>query len=203
MRGPVDPTGGRAARFHEGGRCIRSTGSGVSQGPAGNNVGRRQSWGPPDAVSFARTITRRNKERFLPGPRLVLTAEREHGESCCGRRRQKFGVCDLHLRVYGQAKGCAQCPRRHCEPPVVDARDVQIDRQGPGSPENSFQLRCVGMGVLLAVVDRGHTGCGATGGTSRSGIPGEYHRRTGDHHASLRSFHAQHLPGDSGTGALR
>ena len=74
---------------------------------------------------------------------------------------------DLAYVIYtsgstGQPKGAMITHRAHLQPPRVDAGGLRADRGRPRPPEDAVQLRCVGLGVLLAApVRRGARDRGA------------------------------------------
>ena len=60
----------------------------------------------------------------------------------------------------GRPKGVAVSHRRDCESFGVDAGRVWVDRRGCGVVEDAGDVRCVGVGVVLAVAG----GCAVGGG---------------------------------------
>ena len=74
------------------------------------------------------------------------------------------GVCDLHLGLDRPAQGCSECPAsRRSESTDLDAGDVRFERRGSGVTKAPIEFRCLGMGIVLAVADRGAAGAGAIG----------------------------------------
>ncbi len=80
------------------------------------------------------------------------------------------GVCDLHVGVDGSAEGGGGSARGCGESAVVDAGAVPADVGGRDPAEDAGDVRCVGVGVVLAVDRRGAVGDRGAGRAPRPGL---------------------------------
>jgi non-ribosomal peptide synthetase component F len=76
-------------------------------------------------------------------------------------------------------------------------------KRRPGASEDTFQLRCIGLGVFLAVADRGGVGYSATGRTPGQRVSGPADTRSWSHDGPFCAFDAAGIPRGGGGGALR
>ena len=120
-----------------------------------------------------------------------------------GRDAGRPRLRDLHLGLDRPAEGRRQHAPRHRQPPAVDAGAVRPRPHRRRAAEDAFQLRRVGLGVLLAADQRRPHGAGAPGRPPRPGVPGRADRAGARHHDPLRALHAARLPRPGGPVRVR
>src|ERR1043166_6050621 len=83
----------------------------------------------------------------------------------------------------------------------MDARALPVEGGRSSAAKDAAELRCVGVGVLLAVAGRSAIGGGATRWSSGSGIPVGADRAGTDHDVALCAFDAATVSGARWSGA--
>src|ERR1043166_9184056 len=83
----------------------------------------------------------------------------------------------------------------------MDARALPVDCGRSSAAKDAAELRCGGVGVLLAVAGRSAAGGGATRWSSGSGIPAGIDRAGTDHDVALCAFDAAAVSGARWGGA--
>ena len=103
----------------------------------------------------------------------------------------------------GQPKARHEPASWNLQSAEVDAGGVRSGKRRPGAAEDAIQLRCIGLGVLLAVADRGAVGYSATGRTPGQRVSGAADTRSWNHNAPFCAFDAAGISRGAGGGALR
>ena len=131
-------------------------------------------------------------QRLAPDRR---TAGHEPGAAVTGPDAAAFGLHDLHLRLDRAAQRRDERAPRHGQPSAVDAESLRTDSRRRRTAKNPVQLRCLGLGIFLAVTDRRPPGDGEAGRPQRPGLSQRGHPAAAHHHAALRAADAAGLPG--------
>ena len=109
---------------------------------------------------------------IVGGPRLGAAGDGLRGPAAAASGPGRPRLRDLHLGLDRSAQGGDEHPPRDRESPPLDAGTVSAAGGRPSAPEDPVQLRCLGVGALLAASGRSQHGPGAAPGSPGSSVPG-------------------------------
>jgi hypothetical protein len=185
----------RALRDAQGGRRLRAHRSVVPRGACGLLPRRRGAEGAAHAgcrgAALARPWRYDRRRRCGRG----RSARPAHHAPRRLRGADRRGVHDLHLGFDRAAEGRRQHPRGHRQSPLLDAGGVRAGGLRRGPPEDAVQLRCLGVGALLAAALRGAPRGGEARRPQGPELPRQARRERGGDDDALRAVHAARVPG--------